>query len=167
MGRTLLDLATRVADDVDEKTTDATVMEKIKRFINRYYKDVAKRQKYSEVKVTAVDGLFVKPEYYKIGVQLRYKESPIDFSEDGSNISCEQSGELTFVFEMDYEALLDLTDIQTPVTFVANDEVILSGAKYNYWKSENKYNKAEIEKRDYETAYIKRPIVKLVFKTYR
>jgi hypothetical protein len=167
MGRTLLDLANRIADDVDEKTTDAAVMEKIKRFINRYYKEVAKRQKNSEVKVIALDGQFSKPVNYKKGVQLQYKESPIDFTENVSYITCDQSGEMTFIYEMDYEALPDLTDGTEPFTFEANDEIIISGAKYGYWKSEDKYNKAEIEKRDFETSHLKKPVVKISFTTQR
>jgi hypothetical protein len=167
MGRTLLDLATRIADDVDEKTTDAAVMEKIKRYINRFYKDVAKRQKCDEKVVTAIDGIFSKPLYFKKGVQLLYNDAPIDFQESGTNITCEKSGDLTFIYEIDYESLPDLTDGTEPLTFEANDEIIISGAKYGYWKSEDKYNKAEIEKRDFETSHLKKPIVKISFTTQR
>jgi hypothetical protein len=167
VGRKLLDLAARIADDVDEKTTDAVVMTKIKRYINRYYKEVAERQKQNEVTVTALEGIFAKPTYYKKGVQLLYNDTPIEFNEIDSNISCSQSGELTFIYEMEYESLPDLMDDQEPFTFPANDEIIISGAKYGYWKSEDKYNKAEIEKRDYETSHIKRPVKKISFTTSR
>jgi hypothetical protein len=172
MGRTLLELATRMADDIDEKTTDMASMAKIKRYINRYYKDVAKRQKENEISVIAIEGVFTKPSYCKKGVQLLYKDEknrllPIDFKEYGSIISTSKNGDLTFIYELDYEALPDLTDDDTPETFAANDEIIMSGAKYIYWKSEDKYNKAEIEKRDYETSNIKKPVKQISVTTYR
>lgn len=157
MARKLNDLAIRVADDVGEKTTDTVIMKKLKRYINRVYKEVAKRQKEKIADVTSVDGKFAQPTHYKKGIQLQYLKTAIDFEEDGTDITCDYSGDMKFIYEFDYESLPDLTDDQEPITDPGNDEIIISGAKYLWWKSENKYNKAEVEKRDYETAYPRRP----------
>lgn len=172
MGRTLLELARTVYSDVDEKTPeDSAILATIKTFVNRSYKEVAKREKEKEVEVTAVDGKFTKPDYYKKGIQLVYtyegQKYAIDFEETDTEITCDYDGDMKFIYEYDFESLPDLTDGLSPFTDIGNDEMILSGAKNLYWKKEGKYDKAEVEKRDFETFYIKRPKKIVKFTTYR
>jgi hypothetical protein len=168
MDRTLLGMATTIYSDVDEKTpTDSIILNTIKTFVNRGYKEIAKREKEKQIKVTAIDGKFAKPLHYKQGIQLIYGNTPIDFDEDDTYITCDYSGDMEFIYEYDYEGLDDLIDTTEPFTNKENDEAILSYAKMLYWKKEGKYDKSEVEKRDYETFYIKRPKKIVTVKTLR
>jgi hypothetical protein len=172
MDRTLVGLANTVYQDVNEKTpTDLLTLAKIKTFVNRSYKEVARREKEKEIELDVIDGTFNKPQYYKKGLQLVYtnegKKYAIDFEEIDTQITCDYSGTMKFIYEYDNQSLPDLTDNEEPFTEKENDEAIMANARYLYWKSEGKYDKAEVEKRDFETSYIRRPVRILQFKIIR
>lgn len=162
MGRTLTELATTLCIDVDEKTPpDSVTLAKAKGYVNRAYKEVAKRQGLEKtVTLASIDSKIEKPvDYYKT-VRVEYQGTPIPNDEEDNYISIGIDAEVSLIYNY---LPADLGDNAEPLTDKANDEAILCNAKYMYLKSDNKHEKAEIEKRDFETMYIKRQKKNLQF----
>jgi hypothetical protein len=148
MGRTLTDLINTICLDIDEDNTDSLVVSKLTSFVNRGYKELAKKdliETSSDVVVT--DYTIAKPsDYFKVS-KILYNDLPIKWSDEESNILVDWNGNMTLFY---YRIPLDLTGSSAPVTQQENDEVIIQYAKYLYWQSENKYDKAEAHRRDYQ-----------------
>lgn len=164
MARTLLDLANRVCDELDENKDDYNTITKVKKFINTIYKQVAKREgleKYVEVSVT--NYLITKPsDYFRVSKVIYVKE--LDYEEQEDKILVPTNGDMTLYY---YYIPDDLTDSQEPLTNEANDDLIVSGTKFLYLQSENQYNKAEAHNRDYNTLPVKKTKKVIQFKVER
>lgn len=147
-----------MCDDLFINLNDSEIP-KIKRFINRGYKELAKRQKYAEYTILTDTGMFGKPIYCKKIVQVIKDNYPLEFSEVSSVISVATSGTLTVIYEIDINLVPDLiSDNDTPVTDMRNDKFILDYAKELWYSKENKKEyKAEIYVRNYENYDIVRP----------
>lgn len=155
MSRTLESIVQMICDDIYIKTSDA-VIPVIKRYVNRAYKALARRENIEKkVTVSAVDGLITKPSDYVKVIELRYNSVPLTYEEENGKIKSAYSGDLELVYNYEPTDLVNNADV--PVTDAANDEFIYDYVKYLWYSRENKKEyKAEIHKRNYETMSIKK-----------
>jgi hypothetical protein len=152
--KTLLELAEQTMLEVDEEIGDIELKAAIKSFINSGYTELAKRQQLEKVlTVTSNDGKITKPTDYYKGVKVIYDKTEIPFEQEGDEISVGKSGDMKLIYNY---IPVTLTDNDVPVTNPGNEEFMIAYAKYKYFQKENKYNNAEVFKRDYETFKVKR-----------
>lgn len=156
MGRTFNDFIVDICDDIFIKTTD-TDIPVVKRYINRAYKELARRERIDKVAtVTAVEYKFSKPADYVKGYELYPSgiELPVRFWEEGSYIACGYNGEMEFIYNYEPNELSSNTDV--PITNPINDQFIKDMTCYLWFSRENKKEyKAEIYKRNFENMPIK------------
>ena len=156
MGRTFNDFVIDICDDIFIKTTD-TDIPVVKRYINRAYKELAKRERIDKtVTVIASEYKFNRPTDYVKGYELYPSgvELPVQFWEEGSQIICGYNGEMEFIYNYEPVELSLTTD--EPVTNPSNDQFIKDMVCYLWFSRENKKEyKAEIYKRNFENMPIK------------
>lgn len=165
MGRTLLEMVTRVCDELDENTGDPSITSKLKKFINTAYKDVAKREGLEKsISVVAVNNTIPLPtDFYRVS-KIYSGGSIIDYSEETDHIAVDSSGDMALFY---FYIPADLGDNDTPLTNQGNDDSIINFAKYIYLQSDDQYSKAEVHNRDYNTQPIKRIHKAIEFKVVR
>lgn len=166
MSRTLTDFTQSICDDINLKIADSMV-DIVKRYIQRAYKELCVREKIEKkVVVSAIDGIFTKPLDYVRGYELYYSSTLLPFEEVGSDIQtiiC--SGNLDFIYNY---APDELTVDTEPITSYENDKFIHDYVKELWYSRENKKEyKAEIYKRNYETMKIKIQKKNYTFSTER
>lgn len=153
----LIDIVEKILIDID--LNDYETQEKIKKFLNRAYKELIKKDKiYKQISVTSDEnGYFLKPsDFYKMGCVL-FDDNEIPYEEYKDKIRIGLPNR-TVILEYAYIPNdLDYNDeLQTNPL---NDEYLIAYAKYLYFQSEEEFNKAEIFKRDYETyPIVKKPV---------
>jgi hypothetical protein len=161
LARTLLDLATVLSTDIDESRAKAPTIIKLKSFINRSYKEVAKRQRLEKsVSVTATNGQITKPSDFYIVVKIEYDGELIPYEEEADYISVPYDGSMALYYRY---IPVDLTDADEPKTNIGNDQAIINYARYLFFQSEGMGDEAETALRDFETSKIKTTKKKLNF----
>jgi hypothetical protein len=151
--------------DVDENPPDGTTAAKLKTYLNRAYKEVAKRELLEKpIDVTAVDGKITKPYDFYYLKKVLFNNEAISSEEVAGYISVSDDGDMTLIYAY---IPVDLTDNDTPLTNPGNDEAIFSFAKYLYFRSEGMPADAETSLRDFETYKIHRPKKNLSFSVVR
>lgn len=139
---TFKEMVEEVIIDLDEDTTDATVIKKVKRYINRGYKELAKKENLEKTSVkTVINNRITVPtncikvsSVSKDGVLLSYERQGkyIYLNTDGN---CE----LTYVYVPDNLE----GDDDEPVTNIGNIEFILNFAKWHFSSSEGMTDNAQ------------------------
>lgn len=139
-----------VIGDIDEDITDSILVNKIKGYVNRGYKELAKREDL-EKKITTeiVDGLINLPSNAIKVYGVFSNGLPLEFSTQGKKIICNNDGEVDVI--LTYLPDLMENDDDEPVTNVGNEEFILSYAKWLYFLSDDQVELAKLYKEEYES----------------
>lgn len=140
-------------DDLFEKRSDKEVERRLKNYINRGYRELAKRQKLTKIiKVTPSNGIIKKPNgCIKINT-ITVNDMVIDYIENNGRINIDTDNEVEVEYYYLPEMLEDLED--ETITNSANDEFILSYAKWLYFMADNMYQDSDMWKREYEALKI-------------
>lgn len=133
-------------EDMDEDS-DSVFIAKTKRWINRGYKELAKKEELEKIRIVeVVEGGFRKP-YDSIKIkEVQYDDNPIMFKEEGNMVKVGVTGEVKVIYAYLPEPMVDNDD--TPLTNPANDEFILNHAKYLYLMTEEELDMAKIYKNE-------------------
>lgn len=147
MARTLSALVQTAMMDVGAKANNSKISIKLTAFMNRAYKEVAKREKLEKVvTLSASDYQILKPaDYYRV-VRIVQNEEQLDFEEQSDYIEVEENGDVDLYY---IYIPVDLGVDDEPLTNPGNDEAILHFAKHLYFKSQDEQDKAEAALRDY------------------
>jgi hypothetical protein len=165
LARTLLDLTTILSTDIDESRAKAPTIVKLKTFINRSYKEVAKRQKIEKlVSVTATNGQITIPSDFYSVTKIEYDGELIPYEEEANYISTPYDGLMTLYYRY---IPVDLADADEPKTNPGNDQAIICFARYLFFNSESMSDEAETALRDFETFKIRTTKKKLSFNVVR
>ena len=143
-----------VMNDIDEKMSDTEVVKKVKKFINRAYRELAKREELEKSKILQASEGKVKNTNYSIEVfDVKFENNPIQFWIEGNYIVTNAGDE---EIEVRYrylpEALEELDD--ETVTNSANDEFILNYAKWLFFLTDDQDSLARSYKSEYENMSI-------------
>lgn len=153
-----IDLVNIILVDID--SDDYETKTKIKKFLNRAYKELVKKDKiYKQISLISDDnGYISKPsDFYKIScVLFDDKEIPYEEDKDKIRIPFKNRG---VILEYAYIPN-DLSDNDELQTNELNNEWLIAYTKYLYYQSEEEFDKAEVFRRDYESFPItkKRPV---------
>lgn len=148
---TFNEIITEVMIDIDERMTDDEVLNKVKRYINRGYKELAKREGLEKVKtMQASEGKIKKPSDSIEIIDVKFENNPIQFSVEGNYIVT-KAGDNEVDIRYCYlpESLEDLED--ETITNSANDEFILNYAKWLFFLTEDQDTLARTYKNEYES----------------
>lgn len=153
----LKELRDTFTEDIDEDIGDSEFTGKATRLINRAYKELAKREELQKViTVTVEDNEVLKPADFLKVVDIRVDDSPIPYKVEGDKIIVPADGEINLLYQYTPENLVEDTDI--PLTNAANDEFIISYAKYLYLMIEEEIDRAQMYKRECDTFSIYKPL---------
>lgn len=143
-----------VMNDIDEKMSDTEVVKKVKRFINRAYRELAKREELEKSKILqASEGKVKKPNDSIEVFEVKFENNPIQFWIEGNYIVTNAGDE---EIEVRYRYLpesLEELDDET-VTNSANDEFILNYAKWLFFLTDDQDSLARSYKSEYENMSI-------------
>lgn len=139
-----------VMSDIDESMSDEDVLKKIKRFINRAYKELGKREGLEKVKtLQASEGKIKKPSDCIEIFNVKFENNPIQFWIEGNYIITNVGdAEVEISYTYLPEPLEELDD--ETVTNSANDEFILNYAKYLFFLIDDQDTLARTYKAEYE-----------------
>lgn len=139
-----------VMSDIDESMNDSDVVKKVKRFINRAYRELAKREGLEKSKILqASDGKVKKPSDSFEIFEVKFENNPIQFWIEGNNIVTNVGDEEVEVRYCYLPEQLEELDDET-VTNSANDEFILNFAKYLFFLTDDQESLARSYKSEYE-----------------
>lgn len=150
---TFKEIVETIIGDIDEDISDMVLIKKIKGYVNRGYKELAKRERL-EKKITTeiVDGLINVPSNTVKVYEILSNGIPLGFSTQGKKIICNGSGEVDVIIS--YIPDLMENDDDEPVTSMANEEFILSYGKWLYFLSDDQIELAKLYKEEYESLKI-------------
>lgn len=139
-----------IIGDIDEDISDMVLVKKIKGYVNRGYKELAKRESL-EKKITTeiVDGLINTPSNTVKVYEVLSNGIPLGFTTQGKKVICNGSGEVDVIIS--YIPDLMEIDYDEPVTNIANEEFIISYAKWLYFLSDDQVELAKLYKEEYES----------------
>ena len=143
-----------VMNDIDEKMSDTEVVKKVKRFINRAYRELAKREELEKSKILqASEGKVKKPNDSIEVFEVKFENNPIQFWIE-RNYIVTNAGDEEIEVRYRYlpEALEELDD--ETVTNSANDEFILNYAKWLFFLTDDQDSLARSYKSEYENMSI-------------
>lgn len=153
----LKELRDTFTEDIDEDIGDTEFTGKATRLINRAYKELAKREELQKViSLTAVNNEVLKPADFLKVVEIRYDGEPITYKLEGDKIIVPADGEVNLLYQYIPESLVNDGDI--PLTNAANDEFIISYAKYLYLMIEEEVDRAQLYKRECDTFSLFKPL---------
>lgn len=128
---TYKELIEDVIVDLDEDMEDQDTIDKVKRFINRGYKELAKRENLEKTKSTyAFEGKFKKPADMVTLYWVKFEGKTVPFSIEGKYVTTTAEGEVEICYSYIPEALEELED--ETLTSATNDEFIINYAKWLY-----------------------------------
>lgn len=136
--------------DIDERLSDEEVLSKVKRYINRGYKELAKREQIEKIKtIQASEGKVKKPSDAVEVFEVKFENNPIQFWLEGNYIVT-NAGDNEVDVRYCYlpEPLEDLED--ETITNSSNDEFILNYAKWLFFLTEDQDTLARTYKNEYE-----------------
>lgn len=139
-----------IIGDIDEDVSDMVLIKKIKGYVNRGYKELAKRESL-EKKITTeiVDGLINIPSNAVRVYEVLSNGIPLGFTSQGKKVICNGSGEVDVIIS--YIPDLMENDDDEPVTNMSNEEFIISYAKWLYFLSDDQVELARLYKEEYES----------------
>lgn len=132
--------------DLDENVSDSAVVRKIEKFVNRGYKEAAKREGLSkEMDLDIVDGVVSRPGGLIDVISVTQNGIPVNFEVFRNYIKVDAQGTVNVLFNYIPDNLEDVDD--EPLTNPGNDELIINFAKYLYCMSEYLEDQAAMYKR--------------------
>lgn len=144
-----------VLEDIDEEKGDAQLEGKLKRFINRGYKELAKREGLRKVSFSSiVNGVCRIPSDCNSIYNVKMDNNFIHYRLEGRNITYKNDGDIEIIYSYTPEDLEDMDD--TPLTNSAYNEFIISYAKYLYYMMDLQVDIAKLHKIDTEAYKIVR-----------
>lgn len=149
---TFEELINIVVEDVDEDVSDTVMLKKIRGFINRGYKVLAKKEKLEKTKTyTLTENRFKKPsDFFDIVEITDLNNERVNYLIQGSNIIIKDNvEEITLVYNYVPDNLEELED--ETLTNEANIEFIIEYAKYLYYLSESLLDEAKLIKSNIDT----------------
>lgn len=154
-------------DDLFEKKSDTEVERRLKNYINRGYRELAKREKLTKlVKLKPVNGVVRKPTgCIKINC-ITLSDMVVDYIENNGRINVDTDNEVEIEYYYLPDTLEDLED--ETITNSANDEFILSYAKWLYFMADNMYEDSNYWKQEYSNMkLVKQPTqIRLIANIY-
>ena len=143
-----------VMSDIDESMNDGDVLKKVKKFINRAYKELGKREGLEKVKtLQASEGKIKKPSDCIEVFNVKFENNPIQFLIEGNYIITKAGDEEVEVSYAYLPEPLEELDDET-VTNSANDEFILNYAKYLFFLTDDQDTLARTYKSEYENMHV-------------
>lgn len=151
---TFLELQQTVISDIDEDISDTALLQKIKNYINRGYKEVAKRELTEKtVNATVSTGKVRKPTDFFGLVDVKQDDESIGHSVEGSFIIVEvDSGQVKLTYN--YIPVIMENDDDETETNESNVEFIINYAKWLYYLSEGMMDEATLFKREADSINI-------------
>lgn len=147
---TFSEILDNILIDIDEEKGDTVLEGKIKKFINRGYKELAKREGLRKISYNAlVDGSCRIPSDCNSVYNVKMENNFINFRVEGRNIIADFDGDIEINYSYTPVDLEDKEDV--PLTNPANEEFILSYAKYLYFLSDSQVELAKLHKIDAES----------------
>lgn len=159
---TLVEFLENLAIDCDEDLSDTEITRRFKNYINRGYKELARREKLerSSIKtvndnkyITVPDDLIEISEIRQNGDKVSYR---VDANKIYINVSPNSDITLSYVYIPDVLK----KDKDSTETLLANDEFILNYAKWLYYLNDGLLEEAQIYKSEYENMMINRNNIK-------
>ena len=145
----LKELTETIIRELDEKQ-DTNIIARIVSYINRGYKDLAKKEELEKTTKMTVSNTFTKPDdLVRINQILDNNYRPIDFSYEGTRIRVDYQGEITLIYTYIPDSLTNDNDI--PETNIANEDYIINYAKWLYNLVEEEQEIAKIYKVECES----------------
>lgn len=147
---TFKEIVETIIGDIDEDIGDMVLVKKIKGYVNRGYKELAKRESL-EKKITTeiVDGLINVPSNTVRVNEVLSNGIPLGFTTQGKKVICNGSGEVDVIISY-IPDLMEIDDDE-PVTNISNEEFIVSYAKWLYFLSDDQVELAKLYKEEYES----------------
>lgn len=163
---TFLELTNTLLTDMDEKNT-VTITSKIKGFINRGYRELAKREgllKKATLTVTTYNAT-LPTDCIKVS-QVLYDGLAIPFKYLGSIVQTDVfSGSVDVIYN--YVPAFMVNDADVPATNLGNEEFIINYAKWLYYLSDGLEDNAAIYKAEIEKMkIIKSPRINTIIDIY-
>lgn len=153
----LKELRDTFTEDIDEDIGDTEFTGKATRLINRAYKELAKREELQKfITITVENNEIVKPSDFLKVLEVQVDGEPISFKHEGNKIIIPADGEVNLLYQYIPESLVNDGDI--PLTNAANDEFIISYAKYLYLMIEEEIDRAQLYKRECDTFSLVKPL---------
>lgn len=148
----LLELTDTVIRELDEKQ-DNNLIERIKSYINRGYRELAKLECLEKTMTLNTKGSFTKPdELIRVIQILDENNRPLSFSYEGTRIRVNYEGKITVIYVYIPDTLLSNED--TPETNIGNEDYIINYAKWLYNIVEEQEDMAKIYKLECQTMKI-------------
>lgn len=146
---TLKELIDNAINDVDEDVSDVTLRSRFKRYVNRAYKELARREGIEKnINLIPTQNVVYKP-YDLIALhEIRCNGEPIVFEVTGRVIRVQTDNEIELIYNYLPDAL-EGEDDET-ITNPANDEFIGHYAKWLYYNQEGEKENAGIERTEFE-----------------
>lgn len=146
---TLKELIDNAINDVDEDVSDVTLRSRFKRYVNRAYKELARREGIEKsINLTPTQNVVYKP-YDLIALhEVRCNGEPIVFEVTGRVIRVQTDSEVELIYNY-LPDVLESEDDET-ITNPANDEFIGHYAKWLYYNQEGEKENAGIERTEFE-----------------
>ena len=149
---TFEELINIVVEDVDENVSDTVMLKKIRGFINRGYKVLAKKEKLEKTKTyTLTENRFKKPyDFCDIVEVTDSNRDRVNYMLQGSYIIVKEDIEEVI---LTYNYLPDNLEDEADETLTneANVEFIVDYAKYLYYMSESLIDEAKMFKNNIDT----------------
>ena len=144
---TLGEVLENILDDIDESKSDSAIVSKLTRFINRGYKELAKREYLNKIRLTNLTDGRAKLPYDCYRVLHCYNEGiPVSYQLKGEYIYADgESIELQYCYLP--EAIKEKEEFETED---CNIEFIVNYAKYLYYLSESLTDEASLFKMEYD-----------------
>ena len=146
------ELTETIIKELDEKQ-DLNIVTRIKGYINRGYKELAKVEGLEKTARMTITNTFTKPDDLIRIIQIldsNYK--PLNFSYEGTRIRTNYEGEITVIYTYIPDPLTNDNDV--PETNPANEDYIINYAKWLYNLVEEEQEIAKIYKVEYESMTI-------------
>lgn len=141
-----------VIKELDEKQEEI-VLQRIKSYINRGYRELAKKERLERVINRSVENVFTKPDdLIRIIQILDSNNRPLDYSYEGGRIRLNYEGSVSIIYNYVPENLVFDEDL--PETNPANIDYIINYAKWLYNLVEEQDEVAKIYKVEYEAMNI-------------
>lgn len=155
---TLQEILENVMMDIDEDIDDYEVVNVVTKFINRAYKDLAKKEYLEKITtLTFVDGVANKPTDFYNAIGLYVDDMPVQYEIQGNNIKSDYDSAI-LIYNYLPDELINLED--ETVTNESNIEYLIAYAEYLYFRMEGMFEEMNIAKNDVDSFRITMPKLK-------
>lgn len=137
-----------IITEIDERV-DQALINKIKSYINRGYRELAKREVLEKTLTVNSKGKFFKPDdLIKVLNVVDLEGNPVKYGYEGMYIRTDYTGKLKLIYNYMPDNLVNDKDV--PETNIANEDFIINYAKYLYNLVEEQDETAKLHKIEYE-----------------